>query len=154
VEWNKRGGIWLGPAACTNVQIANCYFDKNFGPAVAVMTQPAAGNIAVTGNLMRSNGWSMTEKPSEQDCQLLFRNAAGLVVTGNSAVAVATHKHLGMKEKQRVLPPSRGMVLSGLRDSVISDNCLHSCCTGKPVADEGGHQNCVIANNPGSVIVP
>ena len=37
IEWNTKGGIWLGPGPehwPRFVQISNCYFDANFGPGM------------------------------------------------------------------------------------------------------------------------
>ena len=34
IEWNRLGGIVLGPAGANTIQIGNCTFDRNFGPGI------------------------------------------------------------------------------------------------------------------------
>lgn len=148
VEWNRHAGFLLGPEYVDSVQVSNCLFDHNFGPGVEIDARQVAVAVSLTGNVFRRNG---CEQPpdSPRNSQALLRRARGLAMTGNTFLAGAT---ASVKDD----PPTdacavHGLVLEGLRDSVIEGNALYHGAMRRLIRDEGGHANLVLDRNPGSL---
>ena len=150
IEWNKVGGIVLGPAGANTIQIGNCTFDRNYGPGIDIsLAGPKSASSAnvINGNLFRRNGYQRENEP-EASAHLCLRNLKGVCVTGN---AFHGDPHRTDAQEGRAPSPINGMVLEGLVDSVVANNTLFHAAHKTLILDKGGHQNTVISNNPGSL---
>jgi hypothetical protein len=150
IEWNKVGGIVLGPGGANTIQIGNCTFDRNFGPGIDIsMASPNSNSSAnvINGNLFRRNGYQREDEP-EASVHLCLRNLKGVSVTGN---AFHGDPHRKDAEDGRAPSPITSIVLEGLVDSVVANNTLFHAAQKTLILDKGGHQNSVIRDNPGSL---
>jgi hypothetical protein len=150
IEWNKVGGIVLGPSGVNTIQIGQCTFDRNFGPGIDISvpsTRGASSALVITGNIFRRNGYLREEEP-EASVHLRLRNVKGVSVTGNSFWGDA---HGQDAKSGRPSSPIHGMFLEGLVDSVVAHNSLFHAAQKTLIVDQGGHKNSVIRDNPGSL---
>lgn len=148
IEWNHRGGIALGPQYVESVQIANCHFDANYGPAVAFDGRDNGGIMnVVTGSVFRRNGYQCADRPDDA-CHLRFSNQRGLVVSGNTFLGGRVDRKIDESN------PDVVMRFQGLRDSVIQGNAMYHGAMKDLLRDLGGHDNLTIRDNPGSLQAP
>ena len=153
IEWNKVGGIVLGPSGANTIQIGQCTFDRNFGPGIDISLPKSRGTtsaLVINGNIFRRNGYMRDDEP-DASVHLRLRNAQGVSVTGN---AFQGDPHGQDTKSGRPLSPLSGMLLEGLVDSVVVNNSLFHAAQKAPIVDQGGHQNTVIRDNPASPSVP
>jgi hypothetical protein len=150
IEWNKLGGIVLGPAGANTIQIGNCTFDRNFGPGIDISlpsTRAASSAHVFNGNSFRRNGYQREDEP-EASAHLRLRNVKGVSVTGN---AFHGDPHRKDAQEGRAPSPINGLILEGLVDSVVANNSLYHAAQKTLILDKGGHQNTVIRDNPGTL---
>jgi hypothetical protein len=154
IEWNRGGGIVLGPDSANTIQISNCTFDQNYGRGISIVASESgrrstSGN-SITGNLFRHNGYQQ-EPGSGLDCHLRLENISGTAVTGNSLIGWPFSKDA---ERKRPQSPAQAMILRALIDSVVANNSLFEGGSRELIVDKGGHTNSVIRDNPGSLVKP
>ncbi len=123
IEWNKVGGIVLGPSGANTIQIGQCTFDRNFGPGIDIGLPKSRGTISalvINGNIFRRNGYQRDEEP-DASVHHRLRNVQDVSVTGNSF-----HGDPHRQDTKSGRPPSplNGMLLEGLVDSVVANNSL------------------------------
>jgi hypothetical protein len=143
IEWNHRGGIRIGPEYCDTVQVCNCLFDADYGPAIHVEGRKHF-NVAITGNTFRRSGQDCQDRP-EDDCHLRLINVQGLTVTGNTMLAGRVNSRVDKAN------PAAGLIIGGLRDSVIAANAMYHGAMQTLVDDRGGHDNLQLRDNPGTL---
>ena len=151
IEWNRLGGIVLGPVSANTLQICGCTFDRNRGPGIDInLTGRSGGSSAnvINGNIFRRNGYMRDSEP-EASVHLSLRNVKGTVVTGNSMFGGPHGKDATLN---RPPSPLNGMLLEGLVDSVVANNSLFWAGRDVLIIDKGGHKNSVIKDNPGSLV--
>ena len=145
VEHNERAGIVLNSQYAAGIQITGNLFCCNSGPSILHEGNIAEG-VSITGNTIRHLPFTphpgMRGDP-DRDCHVRLLNMEGLAFTGNSLYCV--------RESEGV---STGMILGGLKDSVVMGNSLFHAATGQLIRDEGGHVNSIVRDNPGSLLVP
>ncbi len=149
IEWNAKGGIYLQHGSHYN--IGNNYVDRSGGPGLYIEGVPGqpvhrhmAGSHAVTGNIFYRNGKD-AEPDTPESSHVRLEHVAGVALTGNTFCYGTDDNGAGRHS------PSYGMVLQGLRNSVVMGNALNNACCRELIHDQGGHVSCVIKDNPGNV---
>jgi hypothetical protein len=147
VEWNGKGNLFIERGG--NYQINDNYFDRAGGPGVHIAGGDGEGErigtITMTGNLFYRNG-AKSEAGTHASCHVLLKNADGVVMTGN------TFRIGGNDSGAGTIAPSFGIILGGLKNSIIKDNVLNNGATQSLVLDLGGHDaNSIIKDNIGSL---
>ena len=148
IEWNAGGGIRLQPGYFCN--ITGNYFDRSGGPAIALLEQSGAPNLCftITGNLMYRSGRPEWTKDDLESCHVRLENGHGIVFSNNTMC-------VGTDDKEGQLSPRYGMVLRGLKNSIIKDNSMHIGALKQLVLDQGRHgEGVVIKDNVGSLLSP
>ncbi len=151
IEWNRGGGMVVGPASANTLQIGNCTFDRNFGPGIDFnldSLERRSFALAITGNIFRRNGYTAEGLDSSH---LRLRNLKGVTATGNTFFGGS---HGQDEARKRPASPEYGMVLEGLVESVITNNSLYHAAIEEVIVDKGGHKATVVENNPGSKRAP
>jgi len=148
IEWNAGGGIRLHGGNHYNVN--GNYIDRSGGPAIALMERPGAPNqcFTITGNVLYRSGRPEWTKEGLESCHVRIEDGHGVVFSGNTMC-------VGTDDKDGQLSPNYGMVLRGLKNSIIKDNSLHIGALKQLVLDQGGHgEGVVIKDNVGSLLSP
>lgn len=137
IEWNRAAGIRLGSNYAETVQINNCLFDHDYGPALRLAGRELL-NLVVSGNLFRRSG----REPIDQrdGCHLDLDNISGISVTGNTLLS-------GYKDNEDGTRTRYGMCLSRLSHSVVSTNVILPGHEKEPILDLGGHDNLICHGN-------
>lgn len=133
VEWNGQGGFHLDSAG--KWQIANCNFDKNFGPALECVSCgnrrcPTSFGITATGNIFNRCGYTPEEARS---AHVLLDNVFDVCLTGNVFLAGADDDHTGP------VYPVYSVIAHGLKNTVITQNVMQNSCTKRQLLDRGEH---------------
>lgn len=153
VEWNRKGGFLL--TGTEKWQIANCSFDRNFGPAIACVSSehrraPHDHTIAITGNVFNRSG---VGRDGDENSHLILDGAFNTTVVGNTFCAGAADDYMGEAS------PQYAIVVRNLKSTVIADNVLQNSCTERVFMDYGGHfvpeegeenSGLIMTNNPGA----
>jgi hypothetical protein len=149
IEWNGKGGIYLQRGS--HYTIGNNYVDRSGGPGLFMDGQKPAepgrsmpGTHAVTGNIFYRSG-KQAQPETKESCQVRLEHMAGVAMTGNT-LCYGTDDDGGGR-----VSPSYGLVLEGLRNSVIMGNALNNACLKELILDAGGHDGLVLRDNPGCV---
>jgi hypothetical protein len=146
IEWNHAGGIELN--GCGHYNITGNYFDRSGGPGIWLKKQRgiACERITMVGNILRRNGALAENLGDCADSHVWFEGGEGLVFSGNTM-------SVGQDDDQDgKWSPAYGIVLEGLRDSIIKDNALHTGALTQLVVDRGNNgEGVVIKDNVGSL---
>jgi hypothetical protein len=144
VEWNHSAGLHIPSGDAWNVT-GNC-FDRNGGPAIAAERVSAS---SITGNVFRRCGASGKGMPDgEPSCQLRLEACSGLTVTGNTGLAGIDDGGKG------ILTPQTGIVLKGMKCSIVALNTFSRGYTEKMIVDLGGNaEDFILKDNVGSADV-
>ena len=146
IEWNKGGGIQIRGGSHYN--ITGNYIDRSGGPGICLMSREDGAPcfcFTVTGNVIYRSGkpeWTTDDLASSH---VRFEECRGLVFSGNSMCQ-------GQDDGGGKMSPSYGMVLCGLKNSIIKDNTMHIGALKELVKDLGGHgDGTIIKDNVGSL---
>ena len=140
IEHNYRAGIRIASGYASSIQITGNLFCCNGGPALEHEEGRAEG-ITVTGNTFRRLVDVAAPADAELNTHARLIDFQGLVFTGNSLYC-----------DRQTRSVATGMILARLCDSVVSRNALFHAATRQLIDDRGGHQNTVIADNPGRLL--
>lgn len=140
VEWNREGGIRMFGNSFHNV--TGNYFDR-CGTAGLVLDR--CKRMTVTGNVFYRCGkkeWS----GADGSAGLRMAGCTGVTVVGNVC-------SWGVDDTRQGLPsPDVGFLLVSNRECVVSGNTLNEGAVKELIADRGGSENCVVKDNPGSLV--
>ena len=154
IEWNQECGIRI--LGGSHYNITGNYIDRSGGPGILLAPctvrdddsgreeRRIPNTCTITGNIVYRSG--KFARTPEESCQLRMEHAAGVTVTGNSFC-------LGRDDKGKgLLSPDVGMLLSGLRDCVVTGTTLFMGARKELVRDCGGHASgVIIRDNVGSL---
>jgi len=140
IEHNHKAGLFVNRYYGQHLQITGNLFCSELGPAIEILEGNVRA-IAITGNTFRNSAREVGDDDT-RDCHVRFEGVQGLTFTGN-ALHILWNNH-----------PNAGMILRGLKDSVVANNTLFKGAMKELIRDLGGHENCVIENNPGSLKEP
>ena len=147
IEWNKGGGIHI--CGGSHYNITGNYIDRSGGPAIRLLPRDNSPCfcITVTGNVIYRSGkpeWT-SKTDALESCHVRFEGCRGLVFSGNSLC-------IGQDDGGGLNSPQYGLVLRGLRNSIIKDNTLHIGAITELIKDLGEHQDgTIIKDNVGTV---
>ncbi|MEI7437922.1 MAG: glycosyl hydrolase family 28-related protein [bacterium] len=140
IEHNGCAGLTVNRYYGQHLQINGNLFCSEKGPAIEILEGNVRA-IAITGNTIRISARGVLDNP-DRDCHVRVEGVQGLVFTGNALHILWANT------------PSYGMVLRGLKDSIVANNSLFKGAMKELIRDLGGHTNTVIENNPGSLKDP
>lgn len=148
IEWNKGGGIRI--CGGSHYNITGNYIDRSGGPAISLLPREDGAPcfcFTVTGNVIYRSGkpeWTSTTDEFES-AHVRFETCRGLAFSGNSMC-------VGQDDGGGSNSPRYGIVLRGLRNSIIKDNTLHIGAMTELVHDLGGHgEGTIVKDNVGSI---
>ena len=147
VEWNRRGGFILPNGDSYN--ITGNFFDRSFGPALALGGEfTSVHTVTVTGNIFRRSGARLETEavlPMEKSCHVSIHNCSGTVLSGNSA-------RLGRNDNgQGVDSPNYSFIVSDCKECIVKDNVMTRGAIVENIVLVGSNENCIIADNIGSL---
>lgn len=133
VEWNRKGGFYITGAK--DWQIANCSFDRNFGPAIHCASNHNrrcmhSHSISITGNLFNRNG---VEAEGDNNSHLILEEVYNVTTTGNTFCAGANDDYTGG------VYPEYCVVAKELKSVIVANNVMHNGCTKQLLLDYGAH---------------
>ena len=147
IEWNQGGGIVIHGGSHYN--ITGNYIDRSGGPAIVLgaLDSSPCFCITATGNVIyRSGKPDWTSDDPLDSAHVRLEDTHGLAFTGNSMC-------VGQDDGGGVNSPQIGIVLRSLANSVVTNNTLHIGAIAELIHDLGGHDNVVIKDNPGSLLL-
>ena len=157
IEWNAQAGISI--LGGTHYNITGNYIDRSGGPAIRIVPRvdtDANGNsviaypetIACTGNLLYRSG-KYAPYGAKENSHAILDGCSGLTFVGNVLRIGSDDNAMGR------ISPDYGMILHGLRDSVVSGNTMYMSSLRETLIDQGGHgPGTVIEHNVGTVMPP
>jgi hypothetical protein len=146
IEWNHGGGIRVYGGSHYN--ITGNYIDRSGGPGISLLPRKDGAPcfaFTVTGNVIYRSGKPEWTSEDLDSAHVRFEECRGLVFSGNSLC-------LGQDDGSGKMSPRYGMVLRGLRNTIVKDNTLHIGALNELIKDQGGHADGVlIKDNVGSI---
>lgn len=139
IEWNRKGGIVADHASYMN--FTGNYIDRS---GLLGISLRGSKIITCTGNLIYRSGKAEWQNDEPLDsAHVRISESTGVVFSGNTCAAGLDDTHTGPHS------PDYGLVLANNRSCVIKGNALADSCLKQTVVDLGGHEDCVIGDNPG-----
>lgn len=139
VEWNGREGI-LSNGGVTWVLNGN-HFDRNGREGARFHN---AKHINIVGNVFARDGWLVPDG----EC------SAGLTIEKSCGVSIQSNvfRSLGGDGGEAARhSPDYDIQLQGLDTAAVSGNIMYQAAVVQNILDRGGHANCVMADNIGSL---